>query len=204
MERRLDGRRQPPSAVEPGERHPNANRSTLDSPRVFSALSIMAIGCFIAENFLTFPLSVPFMRSLAAGASILDMRFGYSLSSAYQLLDALGRSGRLDYLAEIWTVDLLLLALFGLFLAAVIRRGVFRALYLVPILAAAFDYAENTAITILLVRYPVHSAIGVYIASGLTRVKLCLYAASILMGVGGILVRSLKNAAPRRSRTTLM
>ena len=192
----------PPSIAQ--LRYPRAKSSTsvLDRSAVFVALCFLAIAAFIGENWLRFPLSVPYMKSLAGGAAILDMRPGYTSGAAYQLFDALGQTGRSAYLMLLWTIDLLLPALFGAFLSSVIRRGRFRAAHSLPFLAIACDYGENIAITVLLLSYPVHHPIAVLIAASLTVVKLVLYAGSALIAVAGLLTRFLRNVvagiSPRR------
>jgi len=47
-------------------------------------LSVLTIGAFLAENLLYFPLSVPYMRDVAAGAPLLDMRLRYTPGAAYR------------------------------------------------------------------------------------------------------------------------
>ena len=160
----------------------------------FAILFALAIGAFLAENLLYFPLSVPYMKMLTAGAPLLDMRPGYTSGDAYHLLDVLGQTGRGAYLRLLWTIDLLLPALFGLFLSSAIRRGAFRAWQSIPLLAAACDYAENITITILLVRYPMHEPAFAQLASIFTVTKLVLYASGLLLTVGGFLVRFMKTA----------
>ncbi len=157
--------------------------------RVFVVLTVLTISAFLAENFLYFPLSVPYMKDLAAGAPLLDMRPGYTPDVAYQFFDVLGQKGRGDYLKLLWTIDLLLPGLFALFLSSAIRRGAFSVWRFVPLVAAACDYAENVTITILLLRYPLHEAGFARSASLFTIAKLVLYAAGLLLAVGGFLVR---------------
>ena len=103
----------------------------------FAFLFALTVGVFLAENFLYFPLSVPYMKNLAAGAPLLDMRPGYSPGAAYHLFEVLGQTGRGAYLRLLWTIDLLLPALFGLFLSAAIRRGALRAWQSIPFFATA-------------------------------------------------------------------
>ncbi len=157
--------------------------------RCFTILCALTIGAFLAENFLYFPLSVPYMKDLAAGAPLLDMRPGYSPIAARQLFDALGETGRASYLRLLWTVDLLLPALFGIFLSSLIRRGAFRPCHLIPLVAAACDYAENITLTILLLRYPAYEPDFVRVASAFTVTKLALYALGMLLAIVGLLVR---------------
>lgn len=161
---------------------------------VFVVLFALAVGAFLVENLLYFPLSVPYMKDLAAGAPLLDMRSGYTPDAAYHLFDVLGQTGRGAYLKLLWTIDLLLPALFSLFLSSAIRRGAFRAWQSIPLLAAACDYAENIMITILLLRYPLHEPAFAQLASIFTVTKLVLYASGLFLAVGGFLVRVMRTA----------
>jgi nucleoside-diphosphate-sugar epimerase len=185
----------PPSIQRLGHPAAISTIGILDRRIVFLALLVLAIGAFLAENLLSFPLSVPYMKGLSAGAPILDMRPGYTANAAYQLFDVLGRSGRAAYLTLLCTIDLVLPALFGLFLSAAIRRGAFRNWHSVPLLATVCDYAENVAIAILLLRYPEHHPVGVSIAATFTILKLALYGAGVLLSTGGVVARFLKRAS---------
>ena len=173
---------------------------TPDKRATFAVLAAVTIAAFLVENLLSFPLSVPYMKTLAAGAPLLDMRPAYTPGAVYQLFDVLGQTGRSAYLQLLWTVDLILPALFGSFLAAAIARGALRPLRSLPLLAAACDYAENIAITALLLQHPEHNAIVAYIAAGLTTIKLALYASSALAAVAGVLMKFLNVQLPQRCR----
>lgn len=159
--------------------------SILDKRGVFWTLLVLALSVFIAVNFLSFPLSVPRMAQLSGGRPILDMQLLYSANTAYNLFDALGEAGRHAYLKLLWTIDLMLPMLFGLFLSSAIRRTRFRRLNWLPLLASGFDYAENIAISILLVRYPVHLPALVAISSMFTLVKQAFYGVGVLLAVAG-------------------
>ena len=116
----------------------------------------------------------------------------YTPQEAYQLFDVLGKNGRNAYLTLLWTLDLLLPALFGTFLSLAVRRGAFRTWHWVSLLAAVFDYAENIAITSLLLLYPEHHPIVVHIAATCTALKLASYGISVLLSIDGVLVRFLR------------
>ena len=161
----------------------------LDSLVLFRVLFVLALGSLIAENCFDFPLSVPWMRHLAAGAPILDMRLGYSQSAVYQYFDVLGATGRGAYLRLLWTVDLILPLLFGGFLSVAIRRGAFRRLSWLPFLASACDYAENTAITFLLLHYPIHKPATVQFSSMFTLMKHAFYMSGLVLAIVGFAVR---------------
>ena len=59
-----------------------------------------------------------------------------------------------------------------------------------------FDYAENITITALLLRYPMHEPALVQLASIFTVTKLVLYAAGLMLAIGGFFVRAMR--PPRR------
>jgi hypothetical protein len=184
----------PPSIEQLHFQRPKPKASLLDRPAIFLAIAVLTAGAFLAENFLSFPLSVPYMKSLAGGAPILDMRPGYTPAAVYQLFDALGAVGRSAYLKLLWSLDVLLPALFGLFLSAAMRRGALRKWSWVPFVGSAFDYAENIAITALLLQYPVQLPALAYVAATFTVVKLAFYATGVALSVGGLLWRTFKTS----------
>jgi 2-alkyl-3-oxoalkanoate reductase len=179
----------PPSIQQLGPMQKTASKSVLDQRAAMVTLSILALGAFLAENFLSYPLSVPYMTHLAGGAPILDMRPGYTSAAAYDLFKALGDTGRQAYLTLLWTVDLVLPTLFGLFLSALMRRGRFRAWSVLPLFGAASDYIENILITFLLLRYPERMDMTVHAASLFTIIKQALYGSGVILSITGFLFR---------------
>ena len=151
-------------------------------------LAILAVGALLVENLLDFPLSVPAMRRLAGGLPLLDMRLWYDHQAVSQLFAALGANGRAAYLHLLWSVDLILPFLFAAFLSEAIRIGRFSRLSLVPVAAALSDYAENLAITVLLLQYPRISAL-VFLSATLTLLKWIGYVSSIVIAIAGRLMR---------------
>jgi hypothetical protein len=131
-------------------------------PRLLVLLpSVLVI--LLSLNFLNLPFSIPRLREISGGRTILDLRFFYSSDEAYRTLDAFGLGGRFTYLWGLATVDAVLPALMALLLAVtlvLVLKGVIPAtsawqrLCLVPILGALADYCENAAIITLLLRYP--------------------------------------------------
>jgi len=163
-------------------------------PSHFTILSVLTIGVLLAENLLYFPLSVPYMKVLAGGTPLLDMRLSYTPGAAYHLLDVLGPTGRSSYLKLLWGIDLILPSLFGFFLSSAIRRGGFRAWRAVPLLGSACDYAENGAITVLLVHYPMQEPALAQFASILTLAKFVFYTSGVFLALAGVFARSRKTA----------
>jgi len=150
------------------------------------ALLVVTLASLFGVNALDFPLSVPRMRELAGGEAILDMRIqGYSPREAYHLLETLGPSGRHSYLEMLWTIDLLLPAVFALFLWASVSRGALRRWRWAALLGAGADYLENAAITLLLVGFPSQRDSLVGLASALTVSKFALYFAALALALVG-------------------
>jgi nucleoside-diphosphate-sugar epimerase len=160
----------------------------------FWAVLIAAVGSLLAENLLNFPGSVPRMRVLSGGLGILDERPWYSNRVVYQLLDALGTTGRSAYLHYYWTVDLWLPFIFAVCLTGAIQRGAFHRLAWVALRAAAIDYAENTAVSVLLWRYPEHLPSVVAASSMLTTLKWVAYLSAIVLAVAGFVAKKRRGA----------
>lgn len=162
----------PPSLAALG--YPKASagpRTTLH----WSLLFALTIAFLVAENTLHFRYSVPAMRELAHGRTMLDMRFGYTPADVADLFSALGETGRRRYVELLWSVDLVLPALMGMSLWKGLRMGRHRELSWLGPTAAMLDYAENILITALLVAYPNQNPLLALAASALTCAKLTSY-----------------------------
>jgi nucleoside-diphosphate-sugar epimerase len=157
-------------------------------PARWWALLAVTLAAVAAVNALDLPLGVPRLRALAGGAPILDMRIhGYTPAEAYRLLELLGPVGRRSYGEMLWTVDLLLPALFSALLWASLSRGRLRRWRWAGLLGGAADYAENAAITLLLTGFPAHRDALARLASGLTISKFTLYLAGVALAAAGAL-----------------
>jgi nucleoside-diphosphate-sugar epimerase len=161
----------PPRLARPGRRLP--------------VLLAAAIAALVAVNSLDHPLAVPGIRKLAAGEQLLDLRPGYSPGDAARFLGALGRAGRTRYVEMLWTVDLVLPALFAAALWTAIRAGALRRWRWLAIAAGAADYLENLAITSLAVAYPRLDGRIAWVAGTVTAAKLALYLASSALALAG-------------------
>ena len=164
-------------------------------PSNFSILPVLTVGAFLAENLLYFPLSIPYMKDLARGMPLLDMRPGYTPEAVYHLFDVLGPTGQRSYLKLLWTIDLVLPSLFGFFLSSAIRRGGFRAWRTVPLLGSACDYAENIAVTVLLMHYPMQELALAQFASIMTLAKFVFYTSGVFLAVAGVFAPAQEDCA---------
>lgn len=128
-----------------------------------------------AVNVLDVPLTARRLRALAGGEPVLDLRIGYGAEEAGRLLARLGEAGRASYLTMLWTVDLLLPALFGLALWSALGAGALVRWRWLALAAAAADYLENVALSALILSFPEQRPLLVAVAGVLTAAKFSLY-----------------------------
>ena len=137
-----------------------------------------------------------------------DVRFTTSPEAVESFLAGCGDAGRSAY-RDLQVVDLVYPAAFGLVLAAALALLVpralpaasprWRALAVVPLVGAAFDYLENLAAWTLLVRYPepaVWAARVLGTASAAKQVTMWASAALVLVGLVGALVAHVRTRRP--------
>jgi len=147
----------------------------------FWLVASITFAILAAENLGYFRWSVPYMLHASGNLPLLDMRFSYSASEAYQLLDALGPAGRHDYARLLQSVDLIIPLVFSWFLWAALSRGAGKRYRLLGLVGGAFDYLENIAVFILLASYPMHLNSVVLAAEMLTRLKFIGYGSGLLL-----------------------
>ncbi len=168
---------------------------------MLAALALVFFPLILSVNLLDMPISLPRMKALTGGHTILDMVPFYTAEKAYQMLTAYGPAGRQHYLRILFTVDIVLPILAASFLAVAITL-VFpaghplRKLNVAPLLALAADYVENAAALALLLNYPNRLDGVASVAGAFTLAKHGLYWGSALLVLYGLVVAALR----RRSR----
>ncbi len=147
---------------------------------------------FCLFSFYLFPVNQAEMN-IVVGESVktLDSRFSYSYSDVNDLFYTLGDSGADIYMYITSVIDMIYPIVYGvlfiLILSVVLlkRSSVFR---FTPIVAVAFDYAENINTLLLLNRYPAINEwmvirgsvftlfkwIGVILTLGIIVISLCV------------------------------
>ena len=81
------------------------------SARLLVLLLAILIPQLLALNFVDLPFSIPRIKALSGGVSILDLEFYYTADAAYRHLAAYGPEGRRLYAWGLLTVDVVLPAL---------------------------------------------------------------------------------------------
>jgi hypothetical protein len=149
-------------------------------------LLVAAAVAIAGMNGLDVPLSARRLRVIAGGEPVLDLRPGFGPAEAYDLLARLGAAGRSSYLTMLWTVDLVLPALFGIALWFALSAGALVRWRRLAIAAAAVDYLENVALSALILAFPEPHPRLATLAGVLTAAKFSLYALAVACAAAGL------------------
>jgi hypothetical protein len=168
--------------------------------RLVSGGALLLISAVTVAVYLAIVVgTAPELAHRAGGLAKFDlMPTGYDASYAALLLDRLGADGRHYYLTRQIPLDAAYPALLAIWLVALWSYlvaklgwsgGWLRHVWVVPVLVAGFDYAENVAVASLLLSYPDFDTTTVRLASAFTIAKsglstLCFTAVLV---VGGLL-----------------
>jgi hypothetical protein len=131
-------------------------------PARTALLLLTFAGFFWAFNLSSWPISVPSLRALASGQTILDLRPWYAFTDAYALMFSLGEAGRSLYRSFLG-LDFVFLCAYGagfsflmslLLKSASWNRGRLRYANVLPLGIALADALENLATLAQLLAYP--------------------------------------------------
>jgi hypothetical protein len=171
------------------------------NPRTtFTVALAWALLVVVVVHFADFPGSVPNFRSVSGGGTLLDASPAVTPDATYQRLTGYGEAGRRNYSFRNVTVDVLLPLsvlpfLFLLMLRAVkplFRHRFIRAFLLfLPFAYVMFDLLENTAVLVLLAKYPDRMNL---LASGLPYGTIIKRAASLLSLAVPLIMLSVQRA----------
>jgi hypothetical protein len=125
-----------------------------------------------------------------------DTSFFYTPGDLYRMAESYGEEGRQAYVRTRFTFDLIWPLVYTLFLVTAIS-WVYRAFdsnspwqraNLVPLLGALFDYLENLATSLVMLRYPAQTPVVDLLAPLFTALKWGLLGASFGLLLGGVVV----------------
>lgn len=149
-------------------------------------------------------------RSGAGEAGSPDTSFLYTPTELYRMAEAYGRAGREAYVEARFTFDAVWPLVYTVFLAVAISwvfgrtlpaASRWRLLNLLPVAGALFDYLENLATSLVMLRYPERTPVVDLLAPVLTLVKWVLVAGSFVVLLAGVVVgvwRWARSAQARR------
>ena len=135
-------------------------------------------------------------EQISNGAGSPDTSFLYTPQELYDIAEVYGPEGRNAYLYARWTFDLVYPLVYGFFLVTSISwlfGRVFPATSplqlanLVPVLAVLFDFLENTAVSIVMFRFPQPTEFFAWLAPLFTLLKWGFVSASFILLLVGLL-----------------
>ena len=109
-------------------------------------------------NFILFMFTIlPWVSGLSRDAGLttsIDTNFSFDPSAIYPIVASYGPDGRLFYIIQRWTFDLIWPLVYAWPLFVTLKLFPIGMLALLPWLATALDYLENSVFTILVALYP--------------------------------------------------
>ncbi len=143
-------------------------------------VTLIALLVFVVFTALVLPWQAAEAERISKGAGAPDTSLWYSSAELYRMAETYGPEGRQAYLLARWTFDVIWPLVYTSFLVAGtswLTRRIFdtpsrwELLNLFPVLAMVLDFLENTAVSIVLVRYPAPTPFIVQLAPIFTLLK---------------------------------
>ncbi|WP_425638199.1 hypothetical protein ACPUEN_02190 [Algoriphagus yeomjeoni] len=163
---------------------------------IFKTLEKSSILAFLFALFVCFNI---LLNLYMPPKLALDLRFAYSASEAFSVLQTMGGSMRKQYLLIIWVLDMPYMIFYLLLLIGLICKiWKKKCLIILPIVTVLLDLFENLTVSVLILRFPSESFTLGYLASFFSTTKWIFVGACLLYIIVG-LIRNLLN----RRRTDL-
>ena len=153
-------------------------------------VALAALAVFVVFTALFLPGQGTQTDQYGHEIGIPDLSMAYSPSDLYALAEAYGPEGRVAYIRARFTFDVIWPVVYTLFLVTAMSWSARRAFAadsrwqranLVPLLAALFDYLENTATSLVMARYPARAPVVAALATLFTPLKWLFVAASVAL-----------------------
>ena len=187
-------------------------------PTVSSALARMSSGpvalagvlIFLLFGALVLPRQAAAAERVAGDAGSPDTSLLYSWADLVRQAEAYGEEGRAAYVRARWTFDLIFPLVYGFFLLTSISwllrwslaaDSPWHRSNLVPLVAVAFDFLENTATSWGMSRYPAGTPVAAFVAPWFTVSKwLFVYGSFGVLAVAALV--AIMQALRRKSRAS--
>jgi hypothetical protein len=172
-------------------------------------VALAAFVVFVLFLALVLPRQAVQAEQVAGDVGSPDSAFWYTPAELYRMAEAYGPAGRRTYVRARWTFDVVWPLVYTVFLSSsigwVYRRAFslenpWRLANLAPVLGACLDYLENTATSLVMVRYPALTPGVAHLAPVFTLTKWIFVNSSfglLALGVGMALWRWIRRARSR-------
>ena len=185
------------------------SRRLSDSIRRLSTIwaTLAALAVFVLFSALALPRQAATAETYAGEVGSPDTRGFYSAEDLYDIAEAYGETGRRLYVRSRFTFDVVWPLVYALFLTTAISWVYARAFSpdsrwqlanLAPLLGAGFDYLENAALSLVMVRYPSRTPVVDTLAPAITVMKWLFVGGSFLLLTIGIAVGAWRWLASRK------
>ena len=131
-------------------------------------LVLLALLVFTVFIVFVLPAQSALAAETSGGAGSADTSFFYTASDLYKMAEAYGEQGRQAYIRARFTFDVVWPIAYFFFLTTAISwlfsKGLpdgsrWHLLNIAPVLGMLFDYLENIGASIVMARFPLHTAV---------------------------------------------
>jgi hypothetical protein len=160
-------------------------------------VTLSALLAFLLFSALVLPQQATKAEQETGSSDSPDTSLLYSSSDLYQMAEAYGEQGREAYIRARFTFDLVWPLVYTLFLTTSISwvfgrafasASLWQRANLAPLLGALFDYLENLATSLVMLRYPQQTAVVDVLAPVFTLLKWVCLGASFILLCGGVVI----------------
>lgn len=160
-------------------------------------VAILATVVFLLFMVLVLPGQASQAEDAGGGSGSPDTSFWYSAEDLYRFADAYGEAGRAAYVRARWTFDLIFPLVYAFFLITSVswifayatpQGSSWRLANLFPLAGMLFDYLENCATSLVMVRYPQLTPLAVSAAPILTLIKWFFVMGSFVLLLLGVIL----------------
>ena len=160
-------------------------------------VALAALAVFLLFSALVLPGQSAASETHTGDAGSPDTSLYYSADDLYRMAEMYGEQGRAAYVRARYTFDVIWPVVYTVFLSTAISWVYGRAFAsssrwqranLAPVLGALFDYLENLAASVVMVRYPDRTPIVDTLAPVFTLVKWVFVGGSFVLLLAGIAV----------------
>lgn len=159
--------------------------------------ALLGVVIFLLFTALVLPAQTARQDSQIGEVDSPDLSIYYTAGELYQMAESYGAEGRIAYIRIRFTFDLIWPVIYTIFLATSISwvyqrafedHSRWRLANLVPILGMFFDYAENIATSIVMVRFPDTTPLVEWLAGFFTTLKWVFIGGSFLLLISGMVI----------------
>lgn len=160
-------------------------------------VTLSALLVFLLFSALVLPQQATKAEQATGSSDSPDTSLFYSSNDLYRMAESYGERGREAYIRARFTFDLVWPLVYTFFLTMSISWVFTRAFApvsrwqranLAPLLGALFDYLENLATSLVMLRYPEQTAVVDLLAPVFTVLKWGFLGASFVLLCGGIVI----------------